>query len=70
MRIIKFEKRGAKHGDSGQMIRITKDEAFQLIEGLSSQLRTNSPNVGRAEFIARDGSYFSIAVNEKLEAEE
>ncbi len=54
----------------GHILRINRNEALLLIEGLSKQLRTNDCNVGPREFYMRDGAYFTIFVNDKLEMEE
>lgn len=52
------------------MVNVTRKEALVLIERLAHQLYTEHCNGGRAEHNCRDGSYFLIAVDDKLEAEE
>ncbi len=72
MRISKWNKKKTtfRPQQKGMMISVTYQEALTLIESLAHQLSTNSCNGGRAEHICRDGSYFSIAVDDGLEAKE
>ena len=47
----------------GMMVEISKEEALRIIESLSHQIRTGSPNNGRTEMYTSDTQeYFSIAV--------
>jgi len=46
----------------GYAVQINKADALQLIASLAEQLRTGSPNSGRAEFRTALGEYFSVAV--------
>lgn len=72
MRIRHWNKRATKKypKEKGYMINVTRKEALVLIESLSHQLSTEHCNGGRSEHYTRDNSYFSIAVDDKLEAEE
>lgn len=52
----------------GCMIRVSPKEANQIIQSLSSQILSGSPNVDRTEFYAKtadskETKYFSIAVH-------
>lgn len=52
-------------------INVTRQEALSLIESLACQLRRNDPNVGRLESHCRgDAEWMTIAVNDKLEADD
>ncbi len=72
MRIRKWTENKTKYRpkQTGYMINVTKKEAAQLIESLSHQLVTGNCNGNRMESFTRDNEYFSIAVNDKLEANE
>ena len=60
MTIFKYKRKK----ECGQMVRLSEQEAYALIESLAAQLRHRSPNVGREEFYTSDtGEYFSIAVH-------
>jgi hypothetical protein len=49
----------------GQMIRVTRDEALEIISSLSLQLKTRDVNSERSEFTDQNGKYFSISVHDK-----
>ncbi len=65
MEIKKWNKSGG-----GQMVRVNRKEALQIITSLSQQLLSGDCNTERAEFTDTDGRYFSIAVHEKPTPEE
>lgn len=44
-------------------VRMDEDEGIRLVEGIMAQLRARSTNVGRAEFRAKTGEYFSVSVS-------
>ena len=45
------------------MVKVTRDEALQIIKSLSSQmLMSNNANTERKEFYDDEGKYFSILV--------
>ncbi len=45
-------------------IDVSKKEALVIIKSLTSQMVAESPNVGREETYAEDGTYVSIAVTD------
>ena len=53
---------------NGLFVHLDKNDALQLIESLSHQIRTGNPNVERKEWSQIKGdtklNYFTIAVNE------
>lgn len=55
-----------KERGGGRMLRVTRDEAIQIIKSLTTQMLEGSPNSGRIEFTLVDDTYFSIAVHEKI----
>lgn len=54
----------------GQMLYVSKDEALELAMSIISQVRAGNPNAHRAEFYMTDGSYFSVAVDDRRAKEE
>ncbi len=60
MEIVCWTKSGG-----GQMVRVTREEALQIISSLSQQLLSRDINTDRAEFTDQNGKYFSIAVHDK-----
>jgi hypothetical protein len=66
MEIIKWKKSKINH-ESGFMVRVTKEEALDLINSLSSQLRNKNPNSGRVEFTTVNQEYFSVSVNDFID---
>ncbi len=58
-------KKGKKHSSSGCMIRVSQEEAIEIILSLSSQIHHNNPNRGRQEMYTEQGEYFSMAVAQK-----
>lgn len=47
----------------GKMLKVSQEQALEIIQSLSSQLLNNNPNVGKKEFTLKDGDYFSISVH-------
>jgi hypothetical protein len=64
MEIVYFSKKEGG-GEAGMMLRVTEQEAIQLIQSLSNQLLSGSPNAGRTEFFTKHGNYFSVAVHKE-----
>ena len=60
MEIIEWRKDGG-----GQMVRVNRKEALQIITSLSQQLLFNNCNHDRAEFSDQKQRYFSISVHDK-----
>ena len=60
MEIVSWKKDGG-----GQMVRVTRKEALQIITSLSQQLLNHDPNTERAEFTDQNDRYFSISVHDK-----
>jgi len=50
--------------EPGMMLQLNPDEALALIQSLSAQLVSKSPNTGRTEFRTEDNEYFSVAVQQ------
>lgn len=46
----------------GHFLSINREEAFRILKSITSQLSSDSANVGREEFRTDKGRYFSIAV--------
>jgi len=65
MEITKWPAKATLEKRPGMMVRVTEQEALQLICSLSDQLLRGNPNCGRAEFTTTNGAYFSIAVELK-----
>jgi hypothetical protein len=57
-------KKTKKNTDAGYMLRVSREEAIQLIMSLSSQLYYKNPNRGRIEFYTNKAEYFSAIVVE------
>ena len=57
MEIVTWDKSGG-----GQMVRVNRKEALELIVSLSQQILTNDCNTERTEFTDSKGRYFSISV--------
>jgi hypothetical protein len=45
------------------MLRVTREEALDLVGSLVQQMRDKTPNSGRLESYTVGGEYFSIAVD-------
>lgn len=69
MKIITWEANEEENREPGVVVRVSKNEAIQLINSLTNQLLANSANSGRLETTTVDGQYFSIAVNVGLKDE-
>jgi hypothetical protein len=54
-----------KGKEGGQLIRVSRKEALELIASLSQQLLSGDCNNDRAEFIDQGGRYFSISVHDR-----
>ena len=55
-------KKNKKNRESGFMVRVTRDEAVEIISTLAEQIKRNSNNTGRKEFTTDKREYFSISV--------
>jgi len=64
-----FEKKPKKEIPKGMgfMLDVNEREAIAIINSLSEQLLTGSPNSGRKEFFTEEGEYFSIGVHKETE---
>jgi hypothetical protein len=65
--IIKLRRKGELM--NGLFVHLDKNDALQLIESLSHQIRTGDPNTERKEWLQIKGdtklNYFTISVNDK-----
>ena len=55
---------------NGLFIRVNYDEALMLIQSLAAQMFQGNPNNERQEFVADDGTFFTVAVHKQLPARE
>ncbi len=72
MKIESYTKKQG-HGQAGQMVMVSHQEALTLIKSLTHQMINNYENAGRAEFdadnvVTGDRDYFSIAVEPEDES--
>ena len=67
MEIDRFNFGGYK---KGYWIRITREEAYEIISSLAEQMSKNSINEGRKEFTTVRGEYFTIGVMSILKPKE
>ena len=63
MEVVKWNKNKGNE-ESGFMVRVSPEEALEIIQSLTTQIIEKSPNAGRTEFLTKKNEYFSIAVHE------
>jgi hypothetical protein len=61
MEMVEVKKRRGQQGVL--LLRVNKREALELIQSLTEQMLSGSPNAGRLERFLPDGRDFSIAVH-------
>ena len=62
---IKKEERSHSCGYDSIVVNLSRQEAIELIQSLSSQLSHDNPNHGRQESFTDTGDYFSVFVLER-----
>ena len=69
MEIIKMKMDDSKKYN-GLFVRVTYDEALMLIQSLAAQMFQGNPNNERQEFVADDGTFFTVAAHKHLPVRE
>ena len=60
---MKISRWNSKKDGKGTYVTVSPEDAHRIIQSLSGQIATRSPNTVREEFRTEDGEYFSIAVH-------